>query len=192
MSPRGFTLVELLLAMALTAVVASSALGALGMFAEADTKLRTGAEADVDVGRALRLLQQDVAHATTLDVTATGCTLTRADGTAVAWVVAADGSELHRLAGANLLAMLLPVQTLLAAVTTAAEYDARGILRDGSYRSAAVLQGASGIAVTALTSPVDGAVIGVHLRVAHPTADGSRRTAGTAVSLRLCEAHGRP
>lgn len=192
MKARGFTLVELLLAIALTAVVASSAIGALGMFAEADTKLRTGVEAEVDVARALRLLQQDVTHATTLDVTATGCTLTRTDGTAVAWVVTAGGSELHRITGTSLLALLLPVQTLLAAVTTAAEHDARGILRDGSYRTAAVLQGVGGIAVTALTAPVDGAVIGVHLRIAHPTADGARRTAGTAVSLRLCELHGRP
>jgi len=189
---RGFTLVELLLAMALTAVVASSALGALGMFAEADTKLRTGVEAEVDVGRALRLLQQDVAHATTLDVTATGCTLTRADGIAVAWVVTAGGSELHRLTGANLLALLLPIQTLLAAATPAADHDARGILRDGSYRSAAVLQGVSGIGVTTLNSPVDGETIGVHLRILHATANGSRRTATTAVSLPLCEAHGRP
>lgn len=192
MTSRGFTLVELLLAMTLTAVVASSALGALGMFAEADTKLRTGVEAEVDVGRALRLLQQDVAHAATLDVTATGCTLTRTDGTAVAWVITAGGSELHRLSGANLLALLLPVQTLLAAVTPEAEYDERGILRDDSYRSAAVLQGIGGLAITAVTSPVDGDVIGVHLRVLHATADGSRRTAGTAVSLPLCEAHGRP
>lgn len=192
MKAHGFTLVELLLAMALTAVVASSALGALGMFAEADTKLRTGVEAEVDVGRALRLLQQDVAHATALDVTANGCTLTRADGSAVAWVVTAGGSELHRLTSTSLLALLLPVQTLLAAVTAEAEYDERGILRDGSYRSAAVLQGVGGIAVTALTSPLDGDVIGVHLRILHATADGSRRTAGTAVSLPLCELHGRP
>lgn len=192
MSQHGFTLVELLLAVALTAVVASSALGALGMFAEADTKLRTGVEAEVDVGRALRLLQQDVAHATTLEVTATGCTATRADGTAVAWVVTAGGSELHRLTGASLLALLLPVQTLLTTVTPAAEHDARGILRDDSYRSAAVLQGVGGIAVTALDSPVDGETIGVHLRILHATANGSRRTAGTAVSLPLCELHGRP
>ena len=192
MTTRGFTLVELLLAMALTAVVASTALGALGMFVEADTKLRTGVEAEVDVGRALRLLQQDVAHATTLDVTATRCTLTLADGTAIAWVVTAGGSELHRLRGANLLALALPALTLLVTPPAAAVYDPRGILRDGSYRSAAVLQGIGGIAMTALTSPVDGEVIGVHLRILHATADGSRRTAGTAVSLPLCEAHGRP
>jgi prepilin-type N-terminal cleavage/methylation domain-containing protein len=189
---RGFTLVELLLAMALTAVVASSALGALGMFAEADTRLRTGVEAEVDVGRALRLLQQDVAHASTLDVTASSCTLTRPDGTAVTWVATTGGTELHRLTARNLLSLTLPVLTLLATTTTAAQYDARGMLRDGSYRSSAVLQGIRGVAMTALTSPVDGEEIGVHLRILHATADGSRRTAGTAVSLPLCEEHGRP
>jgi prepilin-type N-terminal cleavage/methylation domain-containing protein len=80
---QGFTLVELLLAMTLAAMVATSALGALGMFAEADAALVHGGESEVDVARTLRLLRADVQAAATLDVQARQWSITRNDGTAV-------------------------------------------------------------------------------------------------------------
>lgn len=189
---RGFTLVELLLAMTLAALVATSALGALGLFAEADAVLVHGGESEVDVARTLRLLRADVQAAATLDVQARQWTITRDDGTAVVWVTTAGGTELHRLVAGNLSLLLLPVATLLAATVPAAEFDARGHLRDDSYRPNAVLQGVAGIAATAVTSPVDGSTVGVCVRITHPTRNGARTTSGTAVSLRLAEEHGRP
>lgn len=189
---RGFTLVELLLALTLAAMVATSALGALGMFAEADAALVHGGEAEVDVARTLRLLRADVQAAATLDVQARQWSITRKDGSAVVWVTTAGGSELHRLVASDLTLLLLPVATLLAATVPTAEFDARGHLRDGSYRQNAVLQGVTGIAATTVTSPVDGAPVGLCVRITHAAANGTRTTAGTAVSLALAETHGRP
>lgn len=189
---RGFTLVELLLAVTLAAMVATSALGALGMFAEADAALVHGGEAEVDVGRALRLLRADVQAAATLDVQARQWSITRQDGTAVVWVTTAGGTELHRLVANNLTLLLLPVAALLTATVPTAEFDARGHLRDDSYRPNAVLQGVAAIAATAVTSPVDGDPVGLCVRITHAAADGTRTTSGTAVSLRLAEEHGRP
>ena len=188
---HGFTLVELLLAMTLAAMVATSALGALGMFAEADAALVHGGEAEVDVARALRLLRADVQAAATLDVQARQWSITRDDGTAVVWVTTAGDTELHRLVASDLTTLLLPVATLLAATVPTAEFDARGHLRDDSYRPNAVLQGVSGVAATAVTSPVDGTAVGLCVRITHAAANGARTTAGTAVSLRLAEEHGR-
>lgn len=189
---RGFTLVELLLALALAAIVATSALGALGMFAEADAALVHGGESEVDVARALRLLRADVQAAATLDVQARQWSITREDGSAVVWVTTAGGTELHRLVANDLALLLLPVATLLAATVPTAAYDARGHLRDDSYRPNAVLQGVAGIAATAVTSPVDGSTVGMCVRITHDASNGARTTSGTAVSLRLAEEHGRP
>jgi len=189
--PHGFTLVELLLAMTLAALVATSALGALGMFAEADTVLVHGGESEVDVARTLRLLRADVQAAATLEVQASQWTITREDGTAVVWVTTAGGTELHRLVASELATLLPSVATLLAATVPAAEFDARGHLRDDSYRPNAVLQGVAGIAATAVTSPVDGNTVGVCVRISHPTRNCARTTSGTAASLRLAEEHGR-
>lgn len=189
---RGFTLVELLLAMTLAAIVATSALGALGMFAEADAALVHGTESEVDAGRALRLLRADVQAAATLDVQSRQWSITRHDGTAVVWVLTAGGSELHRLVASDLATLLLPVATLLASAVPVAEYDARGHLRDGSYRANAVLQGAQSITATAVTAPLDGAVVGLCVRITHAAANGTRTASGTAVSLTLAEQHGRP
>lgn len=189
--PHGFTLVELLLAMTLAAMVATSALGALGLFAEADAELVHGGETEVDVARALRLLRADVQAAATIDVQSQRWSITRDDGSAVVWVTAAGETELHRLAASDLATVLLQLATLLATTVPTAEFDARGHLRDDSYRANAVLQGVSGIAATAVTSPVDGDPVGLCVRITHAAANGTRTTAGTAVSLRLAEEHGR-
>ncbi len=189
---QGFTLVELLLAMTLAAMVATSALGALGMFAEADAALVHGGESEVDVARTLRLLRADVQAAATLDVQARQWSITRNDGTAIVWVTTAGGTELHRLVASDLATLLLPIATLLAATVPTAEFDARGHLRDDSYRPNAVLQGAQAITATAVTAPLDGAVVGLCVRITHAAANGTRTTSGTAVSLALAEQHGRP
>lgn len=188
---RGFTLVELLLAMTLAAMVATSALGALGMFAEADAALVHGGESEVDAGRTLRLLRADVQAAKSLDVQSRQWSITRHDGSAVVYVLTAGGTELHRLVASDLTALLLPVAALLASTVPAAEYDARGHLRDDSYRANAVLQGAQAITASAVTAPLDGATVGLCVRITHATANGTRTTSGTAVSLTLAEEHGR-
>lgn len=188
----GFTLLELLLAMTLTATIVVAALGALGMFAEADARLIQASEIEVDVTRALRLLRADVHQASAIDVQARQWTITRLDGRTVVYVVPANGTELHRLVGSGLAELLLPVQTLLVASLPAAEYSPRGHLRDGSYRAAAVLQGLRGITGTAIVSPVDGAPIGLGVRIGHEALNGPRTSSGAAVSLALCEAHRRP
>ena len=92
----------------------------------------------------------------------------------------------------DLATLLLPVATRLAATVPNAEFDARGHLRDDSYRPNAVLQGAQTITATAVTAPLDGAVVGLCVRITHAAANGTRTTSGTAVSLTLAEQHGRP
>ncbi|MBL8727994.1 MAG: prepilin-type N-terminal cleavage/methylation domain-containing protein, partial [Planctomycetes bacterium] len=92
----GFTLMELLIALALTAIVAVGALAALNTFADADQLASQRMEETVGIGRALQMVRRDVSEATALDVTATEWVITRRDGTGVAYAVAVGGTELHR------------------------------------------------------------------------------------------------
>jgi prepilin-type N-terminal cleavage/methylation domain-containing protein len=184
---RGFTLLELLLAVALSAVVAAAAGVASGMFAELDMRTVQGTELRVDVQRAMELVRRDVASANTIDLRGNQIELGYDDGSVVVYAVPAGASELHRFRGAGLATLLLPLQALLTAAAPVLQYDARGHLRDACYSATAVLQGVTAIANTPITSALDGATIGIVLRIAHP--DGESGVARRRVAPALREAH---
>ncbi len=191
-TPHGFTLVELLLAVTLSAVIAAAAGAAMALFAELDARTVQGTEMRVDVQRVLQLVRRDVASANTIDLKADQLQLGWDDGTVVVYAIPAGGTELHRFAASGIAALLLPLQTLLASAPAAPEYDARGHLRDASYRATAVLQGARAITGSTIASTLNGAVIGVVLRIAHGDGDGTVTTSVAAVSRPLAEKNARP
>lgn len=189
---RGFTLVELLLATALSAFVATSAMVALNLVAVADTLALQRTEQGTAVTRALHLLRRDAALATAVSVQSGQCTFTARDGSAIAWVVSADGSELHRVPSANSLDLLAMVQSLLVAAPAAPEYSARGHLLDRCWRDTALVQGAVGITTAPVRSPRDGAVVGVRIAIDHAGPGGPTTAAALGLSLPLAERHGKP
>ncbi len=188
---RGFTLVELLLAVALAATVAASAFAALELFVEADARAIDATEQAIDVDRALGALRRDVTTATTLDLRSDQLQLAYADGSAVVWVLPSGDTELHRLAGASLLSLAVPVQTLVLAAAGTPSYDARGHLHDSAYRASAVIQGAIAITWDAVRAQLDNREIGVALHVTHRGPAGDVVSSCAAVSLALAEAHAR-
>jgi prepilin-type N-terminal cleavage/methylation domain-containing protein len=187
--PTGFTLVELLLAVTLAAMVAASALGALQLFVEADARAMDATELAVDVDRAVTLLRRDVTAATTVDLRSDQLLLEYADGTAVAWALPGGGTELHRFAGGSLVGLSTAINTLLLAATPAASYDDRGHLKDASWRASAVLQGARAIALAPIAAKRNGRTIGVSARVTHRGDGGDTVTATAVVSRVLSEQH---
>lgn len=97
----GFTLIEMLLALALTAIIAASALAALQMFVEFNARSLETMETQVDLERALHLLERDVVEADSLTFGVRQLTLTRADGTVTAYAFPLSGYELVRVVAAN-------------------------------------------------------------------------------------------
>lgn len=178
----GFTLLELLIALAITAVVATAAIAALNVFVDADTTATRRMDRDADTDRAMQLLRRDVADAWRLVVQSDRVLLTRRDGTGVGWAITAGGTELHRFPGADAAAVIASTDAALAATVTAPAYTARGHLRDVDYRSSAVLQGAGRMEFAAIAP--SSTAVGVHLRVQH--ADG-RVVRGVALSSSLAE-----
>lgn len=159
----GFTLMELLIALALTSVVAVGALAALNTFTDADRLASQRMEENVGIGRALQTVRRDVAEATSLDVTATEWVITRRDGTGVAYALAVGGTELHRFQAATPAAAASDARAAALAGTTAPTYSARGHLKDSDYRAAAILQGVSTITGTAVTR--GGSTLGIEIVV---------------------------
>ncbi|MFY9341592.1 MAG: prepilin-type N-terminal cleavage/methylation domain-containing protein [Planctomycetota bacterium] len=188
----GFTLLELLLAVALTSLVAVSAVAALGLFAEADQRTIGGTETGVDVTRALQQLRRDVEGAATIDLGSQQWTFAQTDGTTVVWALAAGDTALHRFAGSDLAALLVPVQVVLTAPATAPQYDGRGRLREASYSASAMVQGELTVQIAPLTSPIDGAEIGVRVAIGHAALSGRTTQTCTVCSLALVEAHCKP
>ncbi len=188
----GFTLVELLLAMALTAVVTTAALAALNVVVEADARAIQRTGLSTDVALALALLQRDVRYANAIDVQGNQWTFTQPDGTSVVYAVAAGGSELHRYTTSNLGATLLVVQTLLLSASAAPSYSARGHLRDSSYAATAVIQGVLNLRAAVFRSRRNNQVIGIQVAVDHAGPEGITTSWCVAPSLPLAERHAKP
>lgn len=187
----GFTLVELLLALALTAVIAASALAALEMFVEYNTRSLETLETQIDIERALHLLERDVVEADTLTFGTRQLTLARADGTVTAYAFPLSGYELVRVVAANQADMTTKLAVAqLASVAPA--YDSRGRLRDGSYNANAIVQGATGIAINQIVSARNGAPIGASVRVDYAVGGAARSCACAATSLVLAETNAKP
>ncbi len=187
----GFTLVELLLAMTITAMLATSAIATLGMFAESNARAVENIETKVDVERALKLFRRDIVEADALEFGVRQLTITRIDGSVVGYATPAGGYELQRIVAAN----KVDIGTRLAAAQLGAatpQYDLRGRLLDKCYSATAIIQGTKLLALTAVTSARNGATIGVHLRVEHVLGDTTAVNGCTAVSLRLAEQNAKP
>jgi prepilin-type N-terminal cleavage/methylation domain-containing protein len=188
----GFTLVELLLAMTLTAVVAMASLGALSLFVEADSKAVQDTEQCLDVARALQLFGRDVRAATNLTVAAQSWTLDCADGTVIVYSKSVDSAALHRLTGASAGALATQLGTLSLAVAGAPQYSTRGHQQDSSWSSTALVQGARAIVVTPLNSSRDTTLIGLQLEVTFAGPDGDQSAACSAVCRALAETRAKP
>ncbi len=180
----GFTLMELLIALALTAIVATGALAALNTFADADRQVSQRVEETVGVSRALQMVRRDISDAIALDLTATEWGITRRDGTGVAYAVAVGGTELHRFQDTTPAAALSSARAAALAVVTAPSYSPRGQLKDSDYRVQAVLQGVKSITGTAVVR--SGSTLGINVVVTTTT---GQTTQCLAVSVQLLETY---
>ena len=163
---RGFTLVELLLAMTLAALVLASGFAALNFLGEATARATLGVEQAIGVDRTLRTLQNDLAYAAAVTfVDADTFVIRNADGTAVAYHRDPAGTELHRLTAASQLAAILAVTTLSLTLAGPAALTAAGNLRDVDYRSSALIQGMSGIDWWFLPDAARTQTIGVKMEI---------------------------
>lgn len=179
----GFTLLELLIAVAISAMVALAAIATLNAFTEADVAATGAIEETAGVNRTLQSLRADVGNAQTLRVAADRLVLTMPDGTGIAWLLAAGDTELHRLTAADAAAAEALADATVAAATSPATFNPRGHLADKDYRATAVLQGMARIAITAVAP--GGSTLGARITVVGP----SRRSSQvSALSLALTEA----
>lgn len=179
----GFTLVELLVALALTAVVAAASIAALNLFVEADAATAQRLERTTGAHRAMFLLRRDVTDATALTVSADACIATQRDGSVVGYAIGCGGTELFRYAGdAASVASLVDVTIKFA--IAAPSYSARGHLRDSDYRAPAVLQGAARIQLVPIAPA--GAPVGLTIEI--QTRAGALQRS-VALSVPLCENH---
>jgi prepilin-type N-terminal cleavage/methylation domain-containing protein len=186
----GFTLVELLLAMAISAGVAITAMASMTMFTDADTRATLRMDETAGVQRALRGIRTDVANATQVSISGQTMYLTMRDSTAVAYTVVVGGTELQRLTGSTLPILTVLVNTLLANTLPKPEFSERGHLRDSHYRSAAVLQGVRAIRMTAITRSAT--TLGVAVEIDCDAGGRTDTARCLAMSMQLMESHAKP
>ena len=186
-SARGFTLVEMLLAMVITATVAAAAMTALDQLTDADARATQHIESTVGVYRALQTLRRDLADCKGIRVTAAQVAATRADGTVVVYTIQGGGTELHRNVVADILLVPMPVDLL-----DPVGYGPRGHIRDGDYRADAVIQGAGDISFTVVTGPRTGANTGVKVRIVHATSHGKQAAEAIGMCWHLVEIDAKP
>lgn len=185
-STTGFTLTELLLALALTAVVATGALVALDSFVDADRRATQKMEETIGIGRALQMVRRDVGEASALDVAGNTWVVTRRNGTAVGYAIAVGGTELHRFEAATPALATSLAQAAASAVVPTVNHSPRGHLKDSDYRDAAILQGVQRITGTAVER--SGSTLGVNVVV---QSRSNQDTQCVAVSLPLLETYGK-
>lgn len=149
----GFTLVELLLAMTISAIVLAGAVTSLNSLAEANARASQRLDETIGIERALRLVERDVRWATSYTLTGRQLTLVLADGSAVVYDATLAADELHRSTGANQAAALLANTALGLAALTPPVFTQRGYLRDADYRSNAIVQGVRGIRWDQISRP---------------------------------------
>jgi len=189
MSPRraaGFTLIELVIVLALTAMVAAGAIVALDSFAEADRRASENLETSSAVGRALQVVRRDLSDATAVDVGSAAWVATLRDGSAIGYAIAAGGTELHRFVAADPVAAANLARAAAVAATATATYSPRGHLKDADYRPEAILQGAASIKVAAVSRGTG--TLGVQIVVRSPNGATTRCV---ATSLVLLETNGK-
>lgn len=185
MRPRqgGFTLVELLLAMAIASLVLTAAVGSLGLLAEADSRVSQRMGQRAEIRRALGLLGRDVAFASSASISGRRLLLVRADGAAVVWEFGAGSSELHRITGASASTAQAAADSQVAAGGPSPRFGRRGHLLDSDYRPSAVLQGILGGSWQPVQPLQGGSVVGVRASIDHAGETGTVRSEAVAVML---------
>ncbi len=187
----GFTLLELMLALALTATLMVSSVAAVNLFVAADKSAIEGFEFGVDVSRALRQVREDTEQAASISIGVRTLSITRTDGRCVAYALPAASLEVHRFTGNNAVTVDAAAAAALLAVRSIDRND-RGLLRDASWSDTAILQGAFNWTQTAFKSRLDGTVIGLQVAIAYPVGAENRRQSMTAISFALAEASCKP
>lgn len=185
----GFTLLELLLALALTAVVATAALASVNGFVEADQRSSTRLEDTASIACAMQLLRRDVGDAASLTFSTipsgqSWWMVTRLDGITVAYAVSKNGVDLYRWQGTD-------PGTLAALAHTAANKHAPTMqvrtgkhMADIDYLPAAVVRGAASIVATPVS--LETSTLGLSLVV---VGTNGTSTPCFATSLALLEAY---
>ncbi|MBL8749553.1 MAG: type II secretion system protein [Planctomycetes bacterium] len=184
----GFTLLELLLAVAMLAGVAVAAMAALEQLTDADARATQNIESTVGVYRALQTFRADVAYSANIEVTDSRCIVTQADGTAVDYTVLAGGSELHR----NVYASRLLVPLLVVDALTPASYGARGHLKESDFRTAAILQGTRAVSFEPILGRRTGTATGAKVLILHTTSHGKQIANACAMCWPLVERDAKP
>lgn len=189
MREAGFTLLEMVMAIAITATVAVSAMAALDQLTDADARATEHIESTVGVYRALQTFRRDVADAASLTVAADRVLVTLSDGQVVAYTLLAGATELHRVVYAS--SLLVPL-VVLDTTGGAVGYGPRGHIRDGDYRAAALVQGAKLIEYVPIRGPRSGATIGVKVSIYHSTSHGRQIAETAAMCWAQVEAEAKP
>jgi len=184
----GFTLVEMLMAITITATVAVAAMGALDQLTDADARVTERMESTVGVYRALQTFRRDIADAQDFSVAPERVLVNRPDGSVVDYRLLASSTELHRVVWDNALLVPLLVLDTVSSVT----YGPRGHLRDSDYRPEALVQGAKSIAFTAINGRRTGRPIGVKLSVLHRTSHGPHYADALGLCLAQLETEAKP
>ncbi len=184
----GFTLLELLLAVAMLAGVAVAAMAALEQLTDADARATQNIESTVGVYRALQTFRADIAYASNLEVSDSRCIVTKADGTAVDYTVLAGGSELHR----SVYATRLLVPLVLVDLLTPASYGPRGHIKESDFRAAAILQGAGSISFEPIRGLRTGSTTGAKALIRHATSHGKQMANACAMCWALVESDAKP
>lgn len=184
----GFTLLELLLAVAMLAGVAVAAMAALEQLTDADARATQNIESSVGVYRALQTFRTDVADASNIEVDESRCIVTRTDGTAVDYTVLASGSELHR----NVYVTRLLVPLVVVDALTAASYGPRGHIKESDFRAAAILQGTRSVSFEPILGPRTGGTTGVKASILHATSHGKQMANACAMCWALVENDAKP
>lgn len=187
----GFTLLELMLALTLTATLMVSSVAAVNLFVAADKSAIEGYEFGVDVSRALRQVREDIEHAASISIGVRTLSITRTDGRCVAYAIPATSLEVHRFTGNNAVTVDAAAAAALLAVRSI-DRDGRGLLRDTSWSDTAILQGTFTWTMTAIKSPLDGTVVGLQVVITYPVDAERRRQSTTATSFALVEASCKP
>ncbi|MBK8974929.1 MAG: prepilin-type N-terminal cleavage/methylation domain-containing protein [Planctomycetes bacterium] len=178
---RGFTLLELLVSIAISALVLTTAFAALGMLAEADARTSRRSDTDLEIDGALRLLGRDVGYAEHLAVESDRLVAVAADGTAVVWAVTPRRDELHRIEGASATDATNKADALRLDTVASPRFSARGHLLDADYRTSALLQGVT--AVDWVRIERRSQTVGVRVTIQHDAEAGPDTARAVAMQL---------
>ncbi len=180
---RGFTLVELLLSMAIATLVLTGAMISLNLLTEADVRLTQGMELGVGIDRTLRVIMRDLHYASDVRTNGDRIIITNADDSAVVYERTPASDELHRVVGASEAAAEAAAEALGLGILTAVVLTPRGYLSESDYRSSAIIQGVDEISWWEILDPQGGIIRGVKVRIRYRFSTITRRGFASGILL---------